>query len=47
MSVIDELLEIERHDFLTLFEMIRGGAIEDAKTIVGLILAGSKLGFNF
>lgn len=43
----DELLEIERHDFPTLFEMIRAGAIEDAKTIVGLILAGSKLGFNF
>lgn len=43
----DELIEIERLDFPTLFEMIRYGDFEDAKTIVGLILAGSRFGFVF
>ena len=43
----DELLTIERHPFPALFEMIRDGGIEDAKTIAGLILAGSRLGHSF
>jgi len=43
----DELLTIERHSFPALFEMIRNGGIEDAKSIAGLILAGAKLGFAF
>jgi ADP-ribose pyrophosphatase len=43
----DELLTIERHAFPALFEMIRTGEIEDAKTIAGVLLAGSKLGLEF
>jgi len=43
----DELLTIERHSFPDLFEMIRNGGIEDAKSIAGLILAGARLGFPF
>lgn len=43
----DELLSIERAGFPQAFEMIRAGAIEDAKTMVGLIMAGAKLGFPF
>jgi ADP-ribose pyrophosphatase len=43
----DELLTIERHSFPALFEMIRDGEIEDAKSIAGLILAGSRLGIPF
>jgi ADP-ribose pyrophosphatase len=43
----DELLAVERHDFPTLFRMISGGEFEDAKTMVGLILAGARLGFTF
>jgi ADP-ribose pyrophosphatase len=43
----DEILTIERHSFPALFEMIRDGEIEDAKSIAGLILAGSRLGFPF
>jgi len=43
----DELLTIERHSFPALFEMIRDGGIEDAKTIAGLILAGARLGHQF
>jgi ADP-ribose pyrophosphatase len=43
----DELLSIERHDFPTLFQMIQRGEFEDAKTMVGLILAGARLGFAF
>lgn len=43
----DELLTIERHSFADLFEMIRDGGIEDAKTIAGLILAGTRLGHIF
>jgi ADP-ribose pyrophosphatase len=42
----DELIEIEKFTFEEAFEMIREGEIEDAKTIVGLILAGAKYGFN-
>ena len=43
----DELLTIERHSFPALFEMIRNGEIEDAKSIAGVILAGSHLGIPF
>ena len=43
----DELLVIERYSFAELFEMIRNGLIEDAKTIAGVILAASRLGLPF
>jgi ADP-ribose pyrophosphatase len=43
----DEILTIERHSFPALLEMIRKGEIEDAKTMVGLILAGTRFGFSF
>jgi ADP-ribose pyrophosphatase len=43
----DEILTVERHGFADLFEMIRAGEIEDAKTIAGVILAGSRRGFSF
>jgi len=42
----DELLEIEKFTFKQAFEMIRSNGIEDAKTIVGLVLAGAKFGFG-
>lgn len=43
----DEFLSIEKFSFAQLFEMIKNGEIEDAKTIAGVILAGAKLGFIF
>jgi ADP-ribose pyrophosphatase len=43
---IDELIEIEKFTFKRAFEMIQNNEIEDGKTIIGLILAGAKLGFN-
>lgn len=43
----DEILTIERYSFQQAFDMIRSGEIEDAKTIVGIMLAASKLGFSF
>lgn len=43
----DELISVERHDFPTLFQMIKAGEFEDAKTMVGLILAGARFGYNF
>ena len=43
----DELLTIERHSFPSLFEMIRDGEIEDAKSIAGLTLAGARLGHPY
>jgi ADP-ribose pyrophosphatase len=43
----DELLTIERLSFTDIFQMVRLGEIEDAKSIVGLILAGTKLGHRF
>jgi ADP-ribose pyrophosphatase len=43
----DELLTIERHSFPALFDMIRDGRIEDAKSMAGLILAGGRLGHSF
>ena len=42
----DELIELERFTFDQAFEMIRAKEIQDAKTIVGLILAGAKFGFS-
>ncbi len=43
----DELIEIEKITFERAFEKIKLGEIEDAKTIIGLILAGPKCGFLF
>lgn len=43
----DEVLTIERHAFPALFDMIRNGKIEDAKSTAGLILAGARVGFPF
>lgn len=43
----DEFLSIERMSFEEAFEKIRTNEIRDAKTIIGLILAGAKLGFPY
>ena len=43
----DELLSIERISFPKAFEMIRTGEVEDAKTMLGLIFAGARVGFSF
>lgn len=43
----DELLNVERFSFPALYEKIRNNEIPDAKTMVGLILAGAKFGFSF
>lgn len=43
----DEFLSIERISFDEAFEKIRNNEIRDAKTIIGLILAGAKLGFPY
>jgi ADP-ribose pyrophosphatase len=43
----DEFLSIERISFEEAFEKIRNNEIRDAKTIIGLILAGTKLGFPY
>ncbi len=40
----DEILTVERHSFPALWEMIRNGEIEDAKTMVGIVLAGVRFG---
>lgn len=40
----DELIELERLTFVQAYDMIRDGRIEDAKTIVGLTLAGARFG---
>ena len=40
----DELLTIERHSIPALLEMIRNGEIEDAKSMVGIMLAAERLG---
>lgn len=42
----DELIEIEKFTFEQAFEMVRKNEIEDAKTIIGLTLAGAKFGFT-
>ena len=43
----DEILSVERYSFPDLFEKIRAGEIEDAKTICGITMAGARLGFSF
>ncbi len=43
----DEFLSVERISFPEAFEKIRNNEIQDAKTIIGLILAGAKLGFPY
>jgi ADP-ribose pyrophosphatase len=43
----DEILTIERYSFPAAYEMIRKGEIEDAKTMIGLILAGARFGHSF
>ncbi len=43
---IDELIEIERLTFPQVFDLIRSGGIEDAKSIVGLTFAGAKFGYS-
>jgi ADP-ribose pyrophosphatase len=43
----DEILSIERLSFPDAFEKIKNGEIQDAKTIVGLILAGAHFGFSY
>ncbi len=40
----DEIIEIVRIPFAQALEMINDGEIEDAKTIVGLMLAASRVG---
>ena len=42
----DELIEIEKFTFEQAFQMIRQNKIEDAKTIIGLIIAGARFGFS-
>jgi ADP-ribose pyrophosphatase len=42
----DEMLEIVRVPFSRAFEMIADGEIEDAKTIIGLMLAAPRLGLT-
>lgn len=43
----DELIEIEKITFEEAFEKIKNGEIEDAKTMLGLIMAGAKFGFIY
>jgi len=43
----DEILSIERNSFSDAFELIRSGEIEDAKTIVGLVMTGARFGHSF
>ena len=42
----DEFIELERLSFPDIFNRIRSGEIEDAKTIAGTTLAGSRFGFT-
>ncbi len=42
----DELIEVERLTFPQALDLIPTGSIEDAKTIIGLTLAGSRFGFS-
>ena len=43
----DELLTIEKLPFHEAFEKIRNNEIQDAKTMIGLILAGAKFGITY
>lgn len=40
----DEILTIERHSLAKLDEMIANGHIQDAKTIIGVMMAGARSG---
>jgi ADP-ribose pyrophosphatase len=42
----DEMIEIVRVPFTRALEMIMDGEIEDAKTIIGLMMAATHLGIN-
>ncbi|MEO6655160.1 MAG: NUDIX hydrolase [Pyrinomonadaceae bacterium] len=42
----DELIELELLTFPQAFDLIRNGGIEDAKTMVGLMLAGARFSFS-
>lgn len=42
----DEFLEIEKITLEQALEMLRKNEIEDAKTIVGLLLAGARFGYS-
>jgi len=42
----DEILEVVRVSFTRAFEMIEDGEIEDAKTIIGIMLAARRLGLE-
>jgi len=44
---VDEILTIERLSFSDAFALIRKGEIEDAKTIIGLMFAGSRMDHSF
>jgi ADP-ribose pyrophosphatase len=43
----DEILSIESYSFPEAFELIRAKEIEDAKTIIGLVMAGARFGHGF
>jgi ADP-ribose pyrophosphatase len=43
----DEILTIERYSFADAFALIRSGEIQDGKTIIGVMLAGARLGHPF
>jgi ADP-ribose pyrophosphatase len=43
----DEVISIERFSFPELFGKIRNGEIQDAKSMVSLILAGVRFGFSY
>jgi ADP-ribose pyrophosphatase len=44
---VDEILTIERLSFRDAFSLIRNGEIQDAKTMIGLIMAGPRFGHIF
>jgi len=44
---VDEILTVERLSFSDAFALIRRGEIEDAKTIIGLMFAGSRMDHSF
>ena len=43
----DELLSVGRFSFPELFEKIKANEIQDAKTMIGVILTGARFGFSF
>ena len=47
MLETDEILTVEWHSFPQLFEMIKSGEIEDAKTISSVLLAAPRFGVVF